>query len=61
MKNAADDGWELAGYGLWLVGILFFGVAALRNGDGWSLVGSSFFLIGIVVVMVPMARTAMRR
>ncbi len=56
------NGWsrethDLAGYGLWVLGILFFVAAALRSGDALSLAGSVLFLVGIVLVMVPMVKS----
>lgn len=61
MKETPHDIWELVGYGLWMVGILLFAVAAVRNGDPLSLVASLMFLVGIVAVMVPMVRAARDR
>lgn len=56
MVEQATGRGELWGYGLWVIGIVFFVVAAAKNGDWLSFVGSVLFLIGIFVVMVPMAR-----
>jgi len=61
MVETPGDRSEIAGYGLWVVGILFFVASALKNGDWWSFAGSAFFLVGIVIVMVPMVRRHRQR
>ncbi len=54
MKGWTRDQYDLAGYGLWVVGVLFFLASSIRSGDPLALVGSIMFLVGIVLVMVPM-------
>ena len=56
MNGWSRETYDLTGYGLWLLGILFFIAAAIRSGDELSLVGSVLFLVGIVLVMVPMVK-----
>lgn len=47
---------ELAGWGLWLVGVGFFAYSGLRNGDPWSTIGSILFGVGIVCLLIPLLR-----
>lgn len=56
MNGWSRQTYDLTGYGLWVLGILFFIAAALRSGDSLSLAGSVLFLVGIVLLMVPMVR-----
>ncbi|MCY4625169.1 MAG: hypothetical protein OXC99_09265 [Chloroflexi bacterium] len=47
---------ELAGWMLWLVGVVFFTVSGLRNGDVWTVIGSVLFGVGIVCLLIPLLR-----
>ena len=56
MNGWSRETYDLTGFGLWVLGILFFIAAAFRSGDALSLTGSLLFLVGIVLVMVPMVK-----
>jgi hypothetical protein len=43
---------QLAGWILFLVGVLIFLVAGLRNGDMWTIAGSILFAVGCGLFLI---------
>lgn len=48
-----DNGWQIAGWLLFLVSAVAFIVASLLSGDPAGLVGGVFFLLACLAFLVP--------
>lgn len=53
MPDKRENRYHLAGWLLFLAGVVMFLIAGIRSGDTFTTAGSLFFLAGVLAFLVP--------